>query len=147
MITIIESPSTDHKEDIRSWLQEEYASTYEGFFVNWHVIEPCFAEGKVHCLAVDDRPIAFGMFTRSYISVMEVHPNYRGQGYGKKLAHHLLQVIESLGASEVYVHCAPETSAPFWESIGFSEIKRDGKEIYKRYCFRDSQSSKHRTSF
>ena len=70
--------------------------------------------------------LAFAVYDSNQIELFSVRSPHRGQGHGKTLAQHVVDEIRqsSRGWSRVYLECNPESSVPFWTSLGFSRIPR-----------------------
>ncbi|MFZ6681946.1 GNAT family N-acetyltransferase [Undibacterium sp. Tian12W] len=80
---------------------------------------------KVTChllIAVEsDLPLAYCWGTlNSHSSVLEVQPGYRGRGIGREMVAFMLMVSVKNRNPLLEIQCAPETSAVFWESMGFT---------------------------
>lgn len=60
---------------------------------------------------------------RGFIHHTAVHPAYRNQGIGRKLADHAMDALEKEGIHKtaLVVFRTNETGNGFWENIGFTE--------------------------
>ncbi|MHB9030578.1 MAG: GNAT family N-acetyltransferase [Candidatus Latescibacterota bacterium] len=100
-----------------------------GFFSGW----PSHPDPETHlsilrnsykvCLALDgDRCVGFinalsdGVFY-AYIPLLEVLPDYRGQGIGSELVRRMLESLDGMYAVDIV--CDPDV-APFYEKLGFA---------------------------
>ena len=104
------------------------AEQLHGFFVGW----PSHPDPPTHLailrgsfavwLALDgDRCVGFinalsdGMFY-AYIPLLEVLPEYQGQGIGVELVKRMLETLDSMYAVDVV---CDDSVAPFYEILGF----------------------------
>lgn len=122
------------KSDIRTvfgWLIETKqkndtfdlgVSEVDGFFRNWKFIRGDYHAGLVEVAVIDNVPVAFCTGTANQIEILEVKPSFRGRGIGKAFARHRLDRAYKAGVKALSLECAPASSLPFWESIGFVEI-------------------------
>lgn len=90
-----------------------------GFFCNWNIVLSSFERdpNNVHVLVVDGKAIGFV----DEMDILEVHPGFRGRGFGRVLADFMLRRAFELGHSVAEIEVAPETALPFWKSMGFLE--------------------------
>jgi len=112
--------------EIRDWLKREYDESFgDGFWCNIGIIEDAQKDGALTVLASlpDDLPVAFCVSDPSNIHIFEVKPDSRRQGFGRKLAEHIIAEARYSGSMGMIGQCRPETSVPFWEMIGFIKLK------------------------
>lgn len=105
---------------IESWLPR--APGVESLYMNWNLALDEHRAGRLYVW--DDEagglPIAYTWGTvNSTGSVLEVHPAYRGRGIGKAIATELIERARAGGEPLLQIQCAPPSSQPFWESMGF----------------------------
>jgi N-acetylglutamate synthase-like GNAT family acetyltransferase len=92
-------------------------------------IEKDFARGVIYCiLERDDRPVGCAAIENAgpeicYLERLAVLPDYRRNGYGRKLADHVLTKAKARGAKQVGIGIiAEQTDLKQWyQKIGFVE--------------------------
>ncbi len=92
-----------------------------GFRCNWDSAKKGWREGraKVHVLVVDGKAVGFLDGT----DILEVRPDLRGYGYGRMLAHFMIQSAWEEGRSVVEIEIAPSSAEPFWLHMGFTLVE------------------------
>ncbi|KQY66909.1 hypothetical protein ASD52_09695 [Ensifer sp. Root142] len=108
--------------DVKRWLERERRETGEGFFCNWGVIEAIYEEDMLDVLAIGSETVAFVADGRRGPDIVEVRPDLRGKGLGRRAAEHALQRAYDRGNAVVRIECAPHTSIPFWQTMGFTML-------------------------
>ena len=110
------------REVIR-WLQEEHEVGGDGFYCNANVIEHSFAERKVVCALAEEKVVGFSVFyivpPASGLSIIEVHPQYRKRGVGRKLMAATLMTLSQRGALYVTADCTSEAGMALCKGSGF----------------------------
>jgi GNAT superfamily N-acetyltransferase len=111
---------------VEKWLRAEHEKTGEGFFCNWSVIAGAFKRKDLFVLAADGDIAGFVVDAVKGPDIVEVCPEKRGMGYGRRLAEWAITSAVDRGNSVIEGKCAPESSAPFWEKMGFtvSQMRR-----------------------
>lgn len=112
--------SPDDLLAIKSWLTAERAETGEGFFCNWNIIESAQRDGNLHSLIVGDEVVAFLANERTTHNIVEVHPKHRRKGLGRLIADEMMRQSRAWDLCVVEIACAPESSVPFWQQMGFT---------------------------
>ena len=126
---------------VLAWLEAEERAydageiEERGFWCNRGVVEDALPEGELWVLAQGDEISAFAALSRSDINILEVQPGRRREGLGRTLALHCIEVFKDYGNCAVRVECTPESSVPFWQSLGFklsarSRVSFGGPEGY-----------------
>ena len=116
-------------DKITEWLKEEHNQNGEGFSDNIDLIKNKFEENSLFVIKGNsNNPVAFITGPIHSPSFLSVKTDYRGQGYGKILAQFVVQKARDQKLSVVEVLCAPETSIPFWENLGFEAFGNDERE-------------------
>ncbi|OAE49185.1 GNAT family N-acetyltransferase [Agrobacterium tumefaciens] len=115
----IRKASAKDVSDIRGWLELEYQETGEGFFCNWPVIEATHYEDMLDVLVLGNVAVGFVADGRKGPDIVAVRPDLRGRGLGRLAAEYALQSAYNRGNSVVHIECAPSTSIPFWQTMGF----------------------------
>ncbi|MCD9026789.1 GNAT family N-acetyltransferase [Luteimonas sp. BDR2-5] len=112
-------------ETVVRWLKKEWAGDPDagGFYHNRSIIRQAARSGEMTCLYASRTIVGFSVFTlgqsRAKIDIFEIRPGYRGRGFGRYLAAHILRMLLSHGAARIEVECAPRSSEPFWRKLGF----------------------------
>jgi formylglycine-generating enzyme required for sulfatase activity/ribosomal protein S18 acetylase RimI-like enzyme len=127
---------------VLAWLKDEWdqGGPERGFWCNRNPVVKGEAKGDLSVLvrSGDDIPIGFLLSSEATLDIMEIRPEFRRQGLGWMLAQHGLHRIKEAGEIGLVIECAPMTSVPFWESLGFRHIERpwgnDGS-YYASYVF------------
>jgi len=112
---------------IKEWLRAEHAKFGKGFWVNWSIIERTHYEGDLIVLREQSNAVAFHTEgeTLNRNSVLAVHPEKRGQGLGTTLASYIISKARNADEVVLEIECAPDTSKPFWNSLGFQLMPDD----------------------
>ena len=111
----------DLKEEIRR--SEGVLKQRRGFFSD------AYRRSKVHVLvASDDDVVGFAAARRDgYILFLAVDPEYRGEGFGKRL---VATVADEHDSVTCHARATNENALQFYESLGF-EIKRRIDNYYE----------------
>ena len=114
---------------VLQWLKEEEdayndgVSIERGFYCNRNVVSDAQENNALFVALDGDHPIAFAALSSAMdeINILEVQPGRRREGAGRTLATHCIEHYRNAGngACVVTVECTPETSEPFWKSLGF----------------------------
>lgn len=129
-------PGAVEIEDIEQWLQDEYRSSGEGFFVNWNNIKSSYENKELAALIINGRANGFVTWYSSSeltarINILEIRPIFRMQGYGKMLIDRLLSFLKEKGYLVVDLACIDDVSERFWTSLKF-KILPDFEESFQR---------------
>ena len=120
------------KEDlaiVKEWLLAEREQTGEGFFCNWSVITKALKRKDLFVLAADGDIVGFAVIGAKGPDIVEVRPDMRGMGYGRRIAEWAIKSVADRGNSVIEGQCSPESSVPFWKKMGFTiSEKRNGLE-------------------
>lgn len=111
-------------ETVIRWLKDEHLNELggkSGFYCNRSIVRRAARESEMKCLIAGRAVIGFAIFGRSTIDIFEIRPAYRGLGYGRHFAAHIIQMLFNNGAKDIDVECAPAESESFWRSLGFVE--------------------------
>jgi GNAT superfamily N-acetyltransferase len=77
--------------------------------------------------------------TQAYIHFVGVHPDYRGQGIGRRLYEHFFEVVRKMGCTEVRAITSPVNrgSLTFHRRMGFAilpgDVHIDGIAVTSNY--------------
>jgi GNAT superfamily N-acetyltransferase len=109
---------------LESWLRAEHEQTGEGFYCNWGVITEAFKRKDLAVLAAGGDVLGFVADAPGGADIVEVRPDMRGRGYGRRLAEWVIDGAFRRGNSVIAGECAPASSVPFWTRMGY-EISSD----------------------
>ena len=116
-------------ETVIRWLKKEWVCNPDGggFYHNRSIIRQATRNGEMTCLRDGKTIIGFAVVTlgrdRAKVDILEVRPGYRGRGFGRHLAAHIVRMLVSQGAPRIELECAPRSSEAFWRALG-SWIKK-----------------------
>jgi GNAT superfamily N-acetyltransferase len=108
---------------IEAWLPRDPG--IESLAVNWKITLEVYKEKGMWVWADNSthEPVAyFWGSLNSTSSILEVRPDRRGEGIGYAFVDHLIEVSRSHGEGLLAIECAPESSAAFWNRMGFTII-------------------------
>lgn len=117
---------------IEKWLPKERDS--DTLASSWQITKEAFRGGNLYVwVSVEsDLPLGYCWGTlNSHSSVLEVHPGYRGRGIDREMVAFILMASVKNRNPLLEILCAPETSAVFWESMGFTTYTI-GYKVYGR---------------
>lgn len=128
------SPAEKQLREIEKWLITERKKIGEGFYCNWSNIEYSFEKLQMAVISIKNKSIGFATwevtdFKCARIEIVEIKPIYRKKGIGRILTNSLFDFLRDKGVCAVELQCSPETSKPFWISMGFTEFP-DSPEKY-----------------
>jgi len=137
---------------IEAWLRLEREQTGEGFYCNWSIIKRGFDAGNLFVLGTDDDVLGFVLDAPGGPDILEVRPNARKAGYGRRLAELSIAAAYERGISVMEIECAPATSIPFWQKMGFTVVDARVGNGGGAYAFRELErrfklTTDARTSF
>lgn len=124
--TIRKSSDADLVEVLR-WSKEDEADGETSFYCNRNVISHCHDEGELYVLAASetDQPVAFLANGRYEPYILSVKTDRRGEQHGYALALFMIDLWRATDACVIQFECAPETSIPFWQHMGFRMYRPD----------------------
>jgi ribosomal protein S18 acetylase RimI-like enzyme len=121
--------------EVLSWLEREHLESSEGFYCNKDIIVEAFENGEMFCALLNDQVVGFAIHTRksigASIDILEIHPAYRSQGFGSRLAQQTTERLFNAGAAFVTVKCAPRSSELFWRQLGFVPTARPASRRFE----------------
>ena len=121
-MTIRQSTDAD-LVDILDWLQREAAEEGNTFHSNRGLIAKGHEAGELYVLETEAQLAAFALGAPGVIDIFETRPGLRGKGYGRQLAQFCIDRAAAADMAVIEGECAPETSLPFWEAMGFEQIR------------------------
>ena len=120
-LQVVEPGDDDHleeawrlKEDIR--VREDVLKQRRGFFTD------AYRRSTVHLLFIEDSLVGFAAVRRDgYILFLAVDPDYRGQGFGKRLVE---AVADEHRTVTCHARTTNEDALAFYENLGFDIVRR-----------------------
>lgn len=108
---------------ILTWLKVEYdqAGTGTGFWCNRSIIEQAHDDCRL-VVADDgdtDRAVAFQVGGLLHPGILEVRPDKRGMGFGRRLVEYCIARAREEDECVLHIECNPASSVPFWKRMGF----------------------------
>ena len=110
------------------WLRPEHLNQLEALLSsNGLPAEDCAEQGDIFCGVFDDAQLiaAGGLEAADNYSLLRsiaVLPKYRGRGLARAISEFLLEQAQLQGRAAVYL--LTETSAEYFENLGFSRVGR-----------------------
>jgi len=105
---------------IEAWLPKD--RSIGTLAANWNLTREKFSQGRVSVWEdeISHTPVAYCWGTlNSHDSILEVKPDYRGQGVGRALAEFLVERSVASAEPLLEIQIAPESSETFWQTMGF----------------------------
>ncbi len=113
------------------WLEHEAETSGSGFYSRKLEIQRAQDNGALWGLFEKGHPVAFLANGLRKDGFLEVRPDRRGQGYGRKLVQHRIDaVIANDSCCLLDIECVPPDSIPFWQRLGFELY--NGSFAFKR---------------
>lgn len=111
-------PSQSDIDELLRWLEAEYISTGEGHWSNRDLIQEAYVEQQLTVITHADAVVGFaaGRFGLDLISVKSANQR---RGIGRMLVEYLINRARDQDIPVLRVQCAPSSSLPFWERMGF----------------------------
>lgn len=124
--TIRKSSDADLAEVLR-WSKQDEDNEEISFYCNRSVVSSCHDEGELYVLIdpATNLPIAFLANGRYQPYILSVKADRRGEQHGYALAQFMIDLWRATDASVIKFECAPETSIPFWQHMGFQMYRPD----------------------
>jgi GNAT superfamily N-acetyltransferase len=131
MKTTIRRATKEDLSAIRAWLEEEDRLGVHGnFLCNWNVIERAYKEKSLQVMidrtAEPPRLVAFQLGGLLQSGILQVRDNLRGSGLGRRFVEHCIRQALQKDECLLSIQCAPETSIPFWQRMGFTTYEEAG---------------------
>lgn len=130
---VIFLPSSKQLDEIEKWLKDENKKTNEGFYCNWEIIKSSFCDKNIVTISNNKKTIGFAIWRittdkTARIEIAEIKPSHRKKGFGRKLINHLIDFLKNKNIYVIGLHCAPTSSKPIWEKLGFIEFPDSQKD-------------------
>ncbi|MBN2776501.1 MAG: GNAT family N-acetyltransferase [Bacteroidales bacterium] len=123
-------PSKSDFLELENWLIDEYNKFDEGFYCNWNIIKDSYKNNEVITLCLNDKIIGFVDWSQDenviHINIMEIHPDYRKMGLGKKFLAKLEAEFKEHGNIAIVLFCEPRESEHFWRKMEFIKFPNRG---------------------
>jgi GNAT superfamily N-acetyltransferase len=119
---MIERSSDEDLGEIIRWLATEAAEGNSTFHPNRNLIAQGHVDGELLVLREHEKVVAFALGEPGIIDILETRPGYRGRGLGRRLAQHCIDRAAAADVAVIECECAPPTSLPFWQAMGFERI-------------------------
>jgi predicted N-acetyltransferase YhbS len=116
----------DDIEAIRQWLeQEEAAAIRDNFLRNWSLTLKAHQEHRliVYVDPVSDVAVGYQWGGLLEPGILQVRSDMRRRGIGRKLVAHRIAQAKRKDEGLLFIQCKPETSIPFWLSMGFKLLE------------------------
>jgi len=139
----IKIASSNDLSFIESWLIEEKkksSNDFKGFYCNWKVIKSSYEENNLFVLLLNTKAIGILSLDNFNPNILEIHPDYRGKGYGKRLAEWAVTNAFNNNVNILEIECEPQSSRFFWEKLGFQIFEA---ETFTRPLFKASKILTH----
>jgi GNAT superfamily N-acetyltransferase len=128
---------------ISAWLQYESEQATYGvdggyFWSNIDLIKEGHRRGDITAL-IDldyDRAVAFCLSAGDSLEILAVRADLRRRGLGRMFAAGMIDEARRAGMMGLRAQCAPRSSIPFWESLGFAKVDGFGDEYWVALPFR-----------
>ena len=115
--------NTIHKTCIKDYTKEQL-NAWANPNIDYEAWEKRLNETKQYLAVIDDTLVGFAEYKDDYIDCFYVHHEYQGQGIGKVLMNHVLDIALKNGIKKLRVD-ASITAKPFFMKLGFCEIKQN----------------------
>lgn len=124
------TPSVKDLKVIEMWLKEEDKKHKFGFYCNWNIIEKSFKSNKLISFELNKSVIGFLIYSIGdiyiEIDIMEVHHDYRRNGFGKIFFEKIEDVFKKQKILAIKLFCEPRESEHFWRKMGFIKFPDRG---------------------
>jgi GNAT superfamily N-acetyltransferase len=123
MTTKIQRSDEGSLAQLEEWLAQEHEESddgeFRGFYCNWGLIRKAHETGDLSVMIDGDQVIAFLAMDDSRYDIMEVRPDVRELGHGRKLARYYICRARQKNIAVMRIECSPMSSIPFWKKMDF----------------------------
>jgi GNAT superfamily N-acetyltransferase len=143
MTLTISNSSDNDLQAILHWLKQEsdeqkraFEHEYD-FYCNRRMIEDAHIEKELIVLREDEEVVAFQLGMLLSTGILEVRPDKRGKGYGRKLVEYCVSKARSNDTCVLHITCKAMSSIPFWEKMGFTLLPNSNdayRVLDKAFC-------------
>ena len=120
---MIDRSTDEDLTQILDWLRLEAEEERNTFHTNRDMIVEGHGGRKLFVLREGVEVAAFALGGAGVIDIFETRPGYRGQAYGRELAQFCIERAATADMAVIEFECAPRTSLPFWQAMGFEQIR------------------------
>ncbi len=121
---------------IEAWLSEQKErSEIDTLACNWEITKKVYRERGMLVYAADPagEPIAYSWGSlNDESSILEVKASHRATGVGAKMVDYLIEQSRAANEPLLLIECAPSSSEPFWQRMGFDTFDLYGRTLAKR---------------
>ena len=102
-----------------AWLRSRVEEFPEG-----HVL--ALLDGR--CVGEMELQVPYGL-TSGYVNLYYVVPEFRGQGFGRRMHDYAERYFRSWEANVIHLHVSPtnEPATAFYRSLGYRALRREGR--------------------
>ena len=130
IMSIICKSNDNYLEQILAWLKKESEENDgAGFYCNRNIICKAHTDGSLIVMIISGEVVAFSVVDQESWDILEVRPEYRRQGYGRKLAQHCINQFRKNGVCVLKIECV-QNSNSFWEKMGLTICEPDQDYAY-----------------
>jgi GNAT superfamily N-acetyltransferase len=120
---LIRKATDDDLNRIHEWLVEQDHNKVDGTFLfNWAMTQKVQRKNQLFVALLEGKPIAY---IWEDFGILEVCEEFRGRGVGRCLVGFALTQAQNQERYAINIQCAPVSSIPFWQKIGFELYSTD----------------------
>jgi hypothetical protein len=82
---------------------------------------------SLYVATVDGEIVGFQIGELLSSGILQIKSEWQRKGVGTALVNHMVRLNKRRNQWVLHIECNPETSKPFWESMGFKIALRDGR--------------------
>jgi hypothetical protein len=110
-------------------VEEEFQDIEGNFFCDWNLTLDAHSEGRllVYIDPANGEPVAYQWGGLIQAGILQVRNDMRHRGIGRELVNRRIEEGRRKGTPLLFIQCAPKSSIPFWERMGFTIVQLKGK--------------------
>lgn len=125
------TPTNQQLQELKTWLKAEEDLSQSGFFCNWDTIEKAFKKSCLIVFIYNNEIVGFLSWSTFsapyvYIDIMEIHPNHRKKGFGKRMFEACEIYFKNKEFLAMILCCEPRESEAFWRKMCFTKFPPTG---------------------